>query len=258
MSNLSRRDFLKLSSLSLLSTAFLRFEPNSKPYQAQSVLYKGSAHFSRVALTYDDCYLITMLRRLETILGDNPDAHVTFFPVGEALLSTNQKEEGIWKRFRELGHEIGYHSFDHTDPEVMSSQHVLEDYDRWYDALCQVLEDQAPVVRFARPPYGNTSSSFLNMCTQRGLVPTMWSTGWGGPTESVVNYTVPKIQPGDIVLLHTRIEDMNTSEEAIPELADRGIQAVTLSRLYFDLLKVENESSGCYADPYSLSRTCIE
>ena len=86
----------------------------------------------------------------------------------------------------------------------------------------------------------------------------MWSTGWGGPTESVITYTVPKIQRGDIVLLHTRPEDMDTSADAIPELTERGIRAVTLSQLYLDLLKEQNESQGCYADSTSLLRTCIE
>jgi hypothetical protein len=114
------------------------------------------------------------------------------------------------------------------------------------------------MVRFARPPFGNTSPSFLNMCAQRGLVPTMWSTGWGGPTESVITYTVPKIQRGDIVLLHTRPEDMDTTADALPELAARNIQPVTLSRLYLDLLKEQNESKGCYTDPTSPMRTCIE
>lgn len=220
-------------------------------------MYRGSVHYNRVALTYDDCYLVTMLRRLEKILEQNPEVRITLFPVGEALLSTEQKDSGIWTRFQNSGHEIGYHSFDHTNPDVMSPSNVLADYDRWLDALHQVLGKE-PTVRFARPPFGNTSPSFLQMCALRGLVPTMWSTGWGGPTESVVNYTVPKIQRGDIVLLHTRIEDMDTSEKALPELTTRGIQAVTMSQLYFDWLKEHNESKGCYTAPWSKNRTCIE
>jgi peptidoglycan/xylan/chitin deacetylase (PgdA/CDA1 family) len=183
--------------------------------------------------------------------------HITLFPVGEALVSNEVKDPGVWKRFVDQGHEIGYHSFDHTNPEVVSTQNVVADYDRWLGALRQVLGEE-PLVRFARPPFGNTSASFLSMCAQRGLVPTMWSTGWGGPTESVVSYTVPKIQRGDIVLLHTRPEDMDTTAEALPELANRGIQAVTLSRLYADWLKEQNESTGCFADSSSLLRTCIE
>ena len=257
MTSLSRRDFLKLSGLSLLSTAFLSFEPATTAYQEQPIIYQGSAHYNRIALTYDDCYLVTMMQRLEKILDGHPDVRITLFPVGEALLSNQGKDPGIWKRFYKKGHEIGYHSFDHTNPQVMSPENVVADFDRWLEALRDVLGEE-PVVRFARPPFGNTSPSFLNMCAKRGVVPTMWSTGWGGPTESVVNYTVPKIQRGDVVLLHTRIEDMDTTEKALPDLAERRIEPVTMSRLYLDWLKEQNESKGCYADSTSLIRTCIE
>jgi len=257
MTSITRRDFLKLSGLSALSAAFFRFEPALTGNQEQPILYQGSSHFSRVALTYDDCYLVTMLHKLEEILDGQPGVRVTLFAVGEALLNNQSKDPGIWKRFYKKGHEIGYHSFDHTNPQVMSPENVVADYDRWLDALREVLEEE-PVVRFARPPFGNASPSFLYMCAKRGVVPTMWSTGWGGPTESVVNYTVPKIKQGDIVLLHTRPEDMETTAEALPELAEKGIQPVTMSRLYLDWLKEQNESKGCYADPASPMRTCIE
>lgn len=257
MTSISRRDFLKVGGLSLLSTAFLRFDSVGLTYQEQPVIYKGSTNYNHVALTYDDCYLASMLRRLEDILEGHPDVQITLFPVGEAILTTEQKEPGIWKRFHEKGHEIGYHSFDHTNPDEMSKDKVIADYDRWLNALREVLRGD-PLVRFARPPFGNTSPSFLNMCAQRGLVPTMWSTGWGGPTETVVNSTVPNIQYGDIVLLHTRIEDMETTEKALPKLATRGIKPVTMSRVYLEWVKEMHESKGCYVDSMSITRTCIE
>jgi len=257
MTSISRRDFLKLSGLSLLSTAFLPFETAPTTYQEQPIIYQGSPHYNRVALTYDDCYLASMMRRLEDILENHPDVRITLFPVGEALISNQEKEPGIWKRFYKKGHEIGYHSFDHTNPQVVSPDKVVVDFDRWLAALRDVLGEE-PLVRFARPPFGNTSPSFLYMCAERGLVPTMWSTGWGGETEDVVKHIVPRVRNGDIVLVHTRIEDMDTTEQALPELAKRSIQPVTLSRLYMDWLKEQNESQGCFADSTSLSRTCIE
>jgi len=253
----TRRDFLKLGSLSLLSTVFLPFEPGADIYQEQPIIYRVNERYKRVALTYDDCYLVTMLHKLEGILEQNPEVRITLFPVGEALLNNQRKDPGVWKRFFDKGHEIGYHSFDHANLEVVSPENVVADYDRWLDALHEVLGVE-PLVHFARPPFGNLSKSFLYMCAKRGLVPTMWSTGWGGPTESVVTYTVPKIQSGDIVLLHTRPEDMETTADALPVLAQYGIQPVTLSRLYLDWLKEQHESMGCEVDPISLTRTCIE
>lgn len=257
MTAFSRRDFLKLGSLSLLSTVLLPFGPVAKIYQEQPVIYRISERYKRIALTFDDCYLVSMLHKLEAILEQNPEVRITFFPVGEALLNTQIKDPGIWKRFYEKGHEIGYHSFDHTDLEMVSPEGVVVDYDRWLDALRTVLGLE-PLVRFARPPFGIISRPFLYMCAQRGLVPTLWSTGWGGPTESIIKYTVPKVQPGDIVLLHTRIEDVDTTNKALPELAKRGIQPVTLSRMYLDWIKGQNESTGCDIDSTSLVRTCIE
>jgi peptidoglycan/xylan/chitin deacetylase (PgdA/CDA1 family) len=254
---LSRRDFLKVGSLSLLSTAFLPFEPGANAFLEQPVIYRVNERFKRIALTYDDCYLVKMLHRLEEALEQNPEVRVTLFPVGEALINNESKDPGVWKRFYDKGHEIGYHSYDHANPQELTPDEVLADYDRWMEALFAVL-GEIPNVHFARPPFGNTSYSFLYMCSQRGLVPTMWSTGWGGPTESIVKYTVPKVQPGDIVLLHTRPEDMETTKKALPELAKRGIEAVTMTHMYMDWLKEEYESQGCYAQVSSALRTCIE
>lgn len=240
-----------------MTTAFLSFEPGAEIYQEQPILYSIKVRYQHVALTFDDCYLVKMLHRLEEVLEENVDVRITLFPVGEALINNESKDPGVWKRFYDQGHEFGYHSYDHANPAMLSPQEVLDDYDRWLEALFAVL-GEIPPVHFARPPFGNASSSFLYMCSQRGLVPTMWSTGWGGPTESIIKYTVPKIEPGDIVLLHTRPEDMETTKKALPELAKRGIQALTMTHLYMEWLKEAFESNGCYADVNSALRTCIE
>lgn len=260
MTTLSRRDFLKLGVLSFLGTAFGSLTPPAGASREQPILYQGSSTYPRVALTYDDCNLITQLRKLEIIYEQYPEMRITFFPVGEAMLNNEYKDPGIWRRFYERGYEFGYHTFplEHINPQVLSAAKVIEDYQLWLEALREVLKTD-PVVRFARPPFGNASPSFLTMCAVFGLTPTIWSTGWGGPTENVVQYTVPKLQNGDIVLMHTRIEDVETTALALPQVQARGIQAVTMSQLYLDLLKEQNQSAGC--GPFaakSLQMTCIE
>lgn len=258
--SLSRRDFLKLGAFSLLGAAFGRFVPPDSAFREQAVLYRGSQRYPRVALTYDDCNLVTQLQKLEKIYDPYPDMCITFFPVGEALLNNEQKDPGIWRRFYQRGYEFGYHTFpfEHVNPQVLSAEQVIEDYHLWLDALRTVLKTE-PIVRFARPAFGNASPSFLTMCKVEGLTPTMWSTGWGGPVKDVVQYTVPKLRYGDIVLMHTRIEDVETTALALPQLQERSIQPVGMTRLYLDLLMEANQPAHCQPGAAPLPKaTCLE
>jgi len=260
MKTLSRRDVLKLSGAGLLAAAFA---PALRALQAtpeEKVFASGSNRQAKVALTVDDCYLVHIVQRLENTLLANPQAHMTFFPVGEGLVSTNGKDPGIWKRIRDAGHDIGYHSFNHDDLATYSADEVLRDYERWLDALRHVLEDENPKVRFARPPYGNVTSQFLNLCNLRGLVCTMWSWGWGAESSAeAINNVVPKTKAGQIVLLHTRTVDADTFDAGIPWLAKNNLRAVTLSEMYYDFQKEEHQSPGCdVATGSALTRSCID
>jgi peptidoglycan/xylan/chitin deacetylase (PgdA/CDA1 family) len=256
---LSRRDILKLSGAALLASAFspaIRALADSTP---PSVFSRGSARLPRVALTIDDCYLSHILEKMENALMDNPGMRVTFFPAGEALLSTESKLPGIWKRLAERGHDIGYHSFYHDNLQVFSNEDALRDYDMWHAALNKVLGKESRVY-FARPPFGNVSPTFLTLCKQRGLVCTMWSWGWGGTdVKDTVTYTVPKTKNGDVVLMHTRTVDVGVLIEGLPWLKAQGMQAVTLRQLYYDFRKEQIDAKGCETSTgSSLTRTCSE
>ena len=210
-----------------------------------------------VALTIDDCHLVNRMQGLEELLAKFPDFKITLFPVGTALLNNDQKDPGIWKRFQDQGHEIGYHSWDHTNFGVMSEQTALEDYARWLDALTKVL-GFTPTVRFGRPTYGSLAASFDAVCREHQLVNTMWSTGWGGELDVGLN-AAKHSHYGDIVLMHIRTQDYNTSLEAYPWMQENGWGAVTLTRLYDDLLRERNDSDGCDTGAGSrFNRTCLE
>jgi peptidoglycan/xylan/chitin deacetylase (PgdA/CDA1 family) len=268
MVSFSRRDFLKLGGALLASSGLSPFLTADAAANLP-VLYHGSSFYPRISITYDDCQLLTRLRMLQAALADNPSVRVTLFPVGQALVNNETKEAGIWKWFHVRSHEFGYHSWDHTDPFVLPDAAVLADYDRWQDALYAVLGDQ-PLVRFCRPPYGNLSSSFLNMCRQRGKVPTMWSTGFGGSVASGVELA-KQARHGDIALMHTRNQpadpainqeeswDMTITTKILPYFTSSGIQCVTVGRLYDDLLREEENSPGCeIGSGASLTRSCLD
>lgn len=266
---ISRRDFLKLSGAALAVTAFPRLPLGASGAPVPPIIYRGSSFYRRLAITYDDCQLLTRLVMLQKALMDNPEVRITLFPVGNALLNNETKQPGIWKWFYSHGHEFGYHSWDHTDPYVLSDQQLLRDYDRWENALYQVLGDQPPV-RFARPPFGNLSHSFLNMCVQRGKVATMWSTGFGGAIDVGVN-AARHAQNGDISLMHTRNQpaipsiqqeeswDMTITAQILPYFASIGMECVGMARIYDDLVREQIDSPGCNTgegDP--LTRSCLD
>ncbi len=259
MTSISRRDFLKISGAALIGISARQFIPaqNDEPYFTAPLIWNGTRKFKRMAFTYDDCYLLKKMQDLEVLLNEYPEFKVTFFPVGSKLLNLEEQDNGIWKRLVGKGHEIGYHTFDHVNLGVMSPATALMDYDKWYSALVKVLGREYNV-RFVRPPYDIISNTMDVLCQERGLVAVLFSIGGGGDSD-IVTRAVQRGKGGDIVQMHIRTQDYNTSVQVYPWLRENKWELVTLSTLYDDYLREQVNSEGCdaIAGP-SLTRTCVE
>jgi len=72
MTNLSRRDFLKLGGTGLLAALGIsasKFIPSQdEPNFKAPLIWNGSRKFKRMAFTYDDCYLLNRMQDLEVLL----------------------------------------------------------------------------------------------------------------------------------------------------------------------------------------------
>ena len=245
MTSISRRDFLKLSGAALLGISASKFIPfqDDEPNFTAPLIWNGSRKFKRMAFTYDDCYLLNKMQDLEVLLDEFPEFKVTFFPVGAKILDLDQQDKGIWKRLVDKGHEIGYHTFDHVNLGVMSPAGALMDYDKWYGALTQVLGAEYNM-RFMRPPYDIISHTMDVLCQERGLVATLFSIGGGGEPNVVVK-AVQEGKGGDIVQMHIRTQDYNSSVQVFPWLKENNWELVTMSKLYNDYLREQVNSDGC-------------
>lgn len=226
---ISRREFLKLAGLSLAS--FL-LEPALSAHAAADppVMVHGRRDLPFVALTFDDCYLFREMQRLEAILDNTPGLKVTFFPVGTALENTSTKDPDLWPRLYRKGHEFGYHSYDHTTPSEMNTPDAIADYDRWLEAVSRAI-GETPPVRFARPPFGDRSFSFLDMCVARDLIVAMWSTDWPAMLDPN-RRSSRRVEAGDVIIFHTRAEDNDNLPVILSMLTERKLHPLTMSELY--------------------------
>jgi peptidoglycan/xylan/chitin deacetylase (PgdA/CDA1 family) len=258
MTDLTRRDFLKLGGIALLGIAAGNHLPRQdEPNFYAPLIWNGSRRYKTMAFTYDDCYLLYRMQDLEHLLEQFPEFRVTFFPIGAKLLDLETQDPGIWKRLVEKGHEIGYHTFDHVNLGVMSPATALKDFDRWQAALNQVLGFEYEV-HFVRPTYDVISYTLDVLCQERGLVAALFSIGGGGKPEVVVP-AIQKGRGGDIVQMHIRTDDYNSSVAAFPWLKENDWEVVTMSRLYADYLREQNQSAGCdITTGVSLNRTCLD
>jgi len=227
MTSISRRTFLKLTLCAALTPVI------SKPLRALAAgpnhveyLLRGNPRLPQVALTIDDCFSCRLLQRAEILLAGN-QIPVTFFPTGKALEGTILQDASIWQRLAGQGHAIGYHGYTHAFASEQSLDELREDYDLWLAAAEHAL-GMIPEIRFARPPYGDLSYSFLDLCAEKSLVATLWSNSWGYSSETV-GPVLHQTRSGDIILLHLRIGDLDNLELAVPVLQAKHLQPVTLA-----------------------------
>jgi hypothetical protein len=90
------------------------------------------------------------------------------------------------------------------------------------------------------------------------LVAAEFSIGGGGDPEVVLR-AIQKTKGGDIVQMHIRTEDYESSKIAFPWLKENNWDLVTMSKLYDDYLREQVNSDGCDASAGSfLTRTCVD
>ena len=260
----SRRDFLRLGGTALLAGTFPQLGRGLSTPSGPSVIYHGSRSFPSIAMTYDDCWHPEVLQQLMDMVEPYPDFHFTFFAIGDAIDIDEALKPGIWKQLYDKGHEIGYHTYHHVDPQVMSLASLLADFDMWFARLQKVL-GVVPRVRFARPPYDDLSLSFEELCRERGMVATLYSAGFEAAKMDDSMRLASRAVNGDIVQMHTYQDpangrfDVDITARTVPYLAEQGFTLVTLSQMYDELLKQQFSSNGCDVGPGSSpTRTCLE
>lgn len=180
-----------------------------------------------IALTFDDGpggYT----NRLLDILAQN-NANATFFVAGYML----DGREATLQRIVADGHDIGGHSWTHTQLTTQSAADVANEF------ICtreKIYSATGVDTRLVRPPYGSHNEQVRSIAANFGIVLINWNIDtedWRTRNaDAVYEAVVNNARDGAIILCHDiHGSTVDGMERAIPKLIADGYQLVTVTEL---------------------------
>lgn len=213
-------------------------------------VYSPDQKRQMVALTFDDGpgkYTDKLLDCLE-----ENDAKATFFMLGTNVPSWPD----TIKRMKELGCELGNHSYNHPQLPSLTGEQVTEQFQKTNSLLEEACGSPATV---ARTPYGAQDENILSYV---GMPCFMWSIDtldWQSlNADSVYNVTMDNVSDGDIILMHDIHEtSVDAAIRLIPDLIEKGYKLVTVSELA-KANGIELENGKSYSDFWDVTVTALK
>ncbi len=177
------------------------------------------------ALTFDDGPHRTVTRKILEILNQEK-IRATYFPVGNAAA----KHGDLIRDFIAAGHEIGNHSFTHSDLRAMppeAQRFEIAETNR-------ILRSFGANPVLFRPPYGRYTLELLATTRKEGMSPVLWSVDtrdWKvRDPDKIVQHVQTDAGTGSVILLHsTYMSTANALPRVIATLRAKGCEFVTLS-----------------------------
>ena len=196
-----------------------------------------------VALTFDDGPNPYTTNSLLDYL-DEKDVKATFFMLG---VNISEYRSTVKKAF-EQGHDIGIHSYKHTNFDTMDGESIIEDLDRCSELLYSIIGKYPYLVR---PPFGNLDVNKIDndgyFFVNWNVDPVDWDTD---SADAIAEHVISKVSPGSIILLHDIYKSTCDAVEIIVDkLLEDGYRFVTISEFY-DLngKKTDNKLHFIYGD----------
>lgn len=193
-----------------------------------------------VALTFDDGPGKRTGELLDAL--EKYNAHATFFMLGQKVPSY----EAEVKKMKEIGCELGSHSYDHTNLVSLDSKGVKK---QMSDTDNNIKKAVGSGVTVMRPPYGAINDTVRKNV---GLPMILWNIDtldWKTRNaKKTINTVMKNVGDGDIILLHDiHTESVDAAIKLVPKLQKAGYQLVTVSEMAA-AKGLELEDGGKYTD----------
>ena len=147
----------------------------------------------QVAITFDDGPSNNTAKLLD-FLKEN-DIKVTFFLVGNRL---NNYKNTV-KREANEGHELGYHSYDHSQQPSLTSAKITSDYQMTDQLLYELTGKHFTLWR---TPGGGYNQRVLDCVPLPHILWSVDTLDWKNLNRNAVYNAIIKAKDGDIILLH--------------------------------------------------------
>ena len=195
----------------------------------------GSRESKKVAITVDDCYkTATEWIAADVELCKQYGIHMTFFPIVKTGCLEG-KYRDLWQSVLDAGCEIGCHGYQHLRLGSFDYWTLVKRLGRWQEELDKTLGYHYQT-RWLRPPYGSIDGG--KKLNDKQVTSALKRYGfdhyvhWEVSETKNMEKALEDIQPGSILLFHSKKKDTRFLEQLIPVLQEQGYEMVTLSELF--------------------------
>jgi peptidoglycan/xylan/chitin deacetylase (PgdA/CDA1 family) len=225
---------LKLILFSLLFCAFVQARP--------ALIERLPTTEKVVALTFDDGPHNGSFEILLDYLAQEK-VRATFFVVGKAI---HNDPDLIYRLVREH-HSIGNHTYHHIRLDTLPPEKITEELQKTNELIARITKK--PVL-FFRAPGGRYNNDVSRAAREQKLMIVNWTLNTGDymmdvpfylegervyvrQPETIAVSLLRRVQPGDIILMHTGNEEtLDALKLIIPELRKRGYRFATIGDYY--------------------------
>lgn len=192
------------------------------------VLYQKKTHKKEIAVTFDDGPTEFTTKILDLL--EKHHAKATFFCIGKQI----EIHPEIFSRIYHEGHQIGNHSYSHSNSfGFFSAKKVKEELHRT-NLLIKKYTDKENLD--FRPPFGVTNPHIAMSVRQLGLRVIGWNIRSLDTVitdeNKILKRISTKVKPGSILLLHdTSEKTIRVLEQLLITLQKENYQLVTINKL---------------------------
>jgi peptidoglycan/xylan/chitin deacetylase (PgdA/CDA1 family) len=196
------------------------------------LLWRADTDERVLALTFDDGPDPAYTEPLLALLAEQ-DVRATFFVVGER----GAEHRELLRRQAAAGHELGNHTWRHTDLSMLSRAETREELGRTSELLAGIT-GRAPAV--LRPPWGRISGTAMHIAAEQAMDVMVWDERLLErelDTAGNVAHVLRALHPGMVLLAHDAGPGPHSvGVAAMPAIVrgarERGFRFVTASEMF--------------------------